>query len=166
MANFANQTQPKCLHLPKSSFREIPLPPQCLVPILTIVQHKTLFIDTILSVYAESKLPNKGAQIYNLIREDGNFLSLSAFNQFLKSLVSSSQFDKILEIFANVVDYGIGVDRFSYGKAIQSAVKLRDLKRGLELMNHMKKCGLNPNGFVYNVLIGGLCKQIVGVGGG
>ncbi|KAL2514126.1 Chromo domain-containing protein [Forsythia ovata] len=122
---------------------------------------KPIFTDTILSVYADSKLPNEAAQIYNLIREDGNFPLLSAFKQFLKSLVSSSQFDKTLEIFAEVVDSGTWVDRFSYRKAIQSVMKLGDLKRGLELMNHMNKCGLNSNGFVYNVLIGGLCKQIV-----
>ncbi|KAL2469369.1 Pentatricopeptide repeat-containing protein [Forsythia ovata] len=115
---------------------------------------KPFFTDTILSVYADSKLPNEAAQIYNLIWEYGNFPSLSAFNKFLESLVSSSQFDKTLEIFADVVDSGIWLDRFSDGKAIQSVVKLENLKRGLELMNHMKKYSLNPNEFVYNVLIG------------
>ncbi|KAL2559224.1 pentatricopeptide repeat-containing protein [Forsythia ovata] len=68
---------------------------------------KPFFIDTILSVYANSKLSNEAAQIYHLIQEDGNFPSLSAFNQFIEYLVSSSQFDKTLEIIVDVVDSGI-----------------------------------------------------------
>ncbi|KAL0410043.1 UNVERIFIED_CONTAM: Pentatricopeptide repeat-containing protein, mitochondrial [Sesamum latifolium] len=120
---------------------------------------KPVFTDTLLTVYAESKLPNEAAELYSLVRSDGNFPSLPAFNLFLEALVTSSQFDKTLKIFSDAVDSGVWVDKFSYGKAIQSAVKLGDLKKGLDLMNQMKKCGARPNGFVYNVLIGGLCKE-------
>ncbi|KAH6775980.1 hypothetical protein C2S52_013541, partial [Perilla frutescens var. hirtella] len=39
------------------------------------------------------------------------------------------------------------------------AVK-RCVEKGFDLMNEMKKCGIRANGFVYNVLIGGLSKEM------
>ncbi|KAH6832207.1 hypothetical protein C2S53_005556 [Perilla frutescens var. hirtella] len=120
---------------------------------------KPAFTDALLTVYVEARLPSEAAELCSLVRSDGNFVSLSAFNVFLESLVNANQFDKTLKIFYEAVDCGVRVDKFSYGKVIQSVVKLGDLEKGFELMNGMKKCGIRANGFVYNVLIGGLCKE-------
>ncbi|KAL7137446.1 hypothetical protein ABFS83_10G092400 [Erythranthe nasuta] len=120
---------------------------------------KPVFTDTLLAVYAESKLPNEAIELYSLVRNDGSFPSIWAFNFFLESLVNTGRFSKTLEIFSDAVDSDGWVDKFSYAKAVQFAVKLGDLVKGLDLMNRMKKCGIMPNGFVYNVLIGGLCKE-------
>ncbi|KAH6794787.1 hypothetical protein C2S52_005264 [Perilla frutescens var. hirtella] len=120
---------------------------------------KPTFIDTLLIVYVEARLPNKAVELCSLVRSDGNFISLSAFNVFLESLVNANQFDKTLKIFYEAVDYSVRVNKFSYGKVIQSVVKLGDLEKGFELLNGMKKCGIMANGFVYNVLIDRLCKE-------
>lgn len=113
---------------------------------------KPVFLNTLLAVYAEFKLHNEAIELYSLVRGEGNFPSTFAFNLFLECLVNSNKFDETLRIFSDAVNSGVWVDQFSYGKAIQSAVKLGDLRRGFGLMYKMNECGLRPNVFVYNVL--------------
>ena len=43
--------------------------------------------------------------------------------------------------------------------AIQAVAKFGDLKRAIEFMTCMKRGGIRPGAFVYNVVIGGLCKE-------
>nr|XP_016512546.1 PREDICTED: pentatricopeptide repeat-containing protein At5g12100, mitochondrial-like [Nicotiana tabacum] len=120
---------------------------------------RTIYKSGLLSLYSESKLINEAKELYFMIREDKKFPSLSAFNVFLESLNSLRHYKVTLEVFDDVVSWGIRVDRFSYGKAIQSAVKLGDLGKALELLNCMRKDKLSLNDFVYNVVMGGLCKE-------
>ena len=120
---------------------------------------KPIFSSFLLSFYAELKLPDEATEVYDLIKRDGNFPSLYAFNLFLESLVSSRQYNKTLEVFLDAVNSGIRVDKFSCGKTIQSAVKLGDMEGAVEKMRRMRKCGIKHNGFVYNVVIGGLSKE-------
>ncbi|KAK0592757.1 hypothetical protein LWI29_024882 [Acer saccharum] len=47
----------------------------------------------------------------------------------------------------------------TYGKAVQAAVMIGDLKRAREVVDLMKKRGVRPNVFIYNVLMGVLCKE-------
>nr|XP_009770109.1 PREDICTED: pentatricopeptide repeat-containing protein At5g12100, mitochondrial-like [Nicotiana sylvestris] len=123
----------------------------------------TAAVDPLLTLLVlsipESKLINEAKELYFMIREDKKFPSLSAFNVFLESLNSLRHYKLTLEVFDDVVSWGIRVDRFSYGKAIQSAVKLGDLGKALELLNCMRKDKLSLNEFVYNVVMGGLCKE-------
>ncbi|KAK1362179.1 hypothetical protein POM88_046653 [Heracleum sosnowskyi] len=120
---------------------------------------KFTFSNLLLSVCAECKLPNEALECYTLVRNDGVFLALWAFNLMLECLVGACKYDTVLENFDQVVELGVKVDAFSYGKAVQSAVKMGDLKRGLDLMEGMKRDGMSVGGFVYNVLISGLCKE-------
>ncbi|KAJ0098721.1 hypothetical protein Patl1_20443 [Pistacia atlantica] len=51
----------------------------------------------------------------------------------LECLVNCNQFDKTLELFEEIVGSGFRLDRFTYGKAVQAAVKLDDLDRSFEI---------------------------------
>ncbi|KAK1362176.1 hypothetical protein POM88_046650 [Heracleum sosnowskyi] len=120
---------------------------------------KFTFSNLLLSVCVECKLPNEALECYTLVRNDGVFPALWAFNLMLECLVGACKYDTVLENFDQVVELGVKVDAFSYGKAVQSAVKMGDLKRGLDLMEGMKRDGMSVGGFFYNVLISGLCKE-------
>ncbi|KAI3713474.1 hypothetical protein L1987_72052 [Smallanthus sonchifolius] len=118
------------------------------------------FSSFILSVCAESNFPNEAFDLYMLIRKDGVIPSIASFNLLLQCLVSCGQYGRVLDLFDNVVSSGIRVDKFAFGKAVQSAVKMGDLRRGMELMDYMRNYGrMGVNKFVYNVLMGGLCKE-------
>ncbi|KAG6437281.1 hypothetical protein SASPL_102194 [Salvia splendens] len=86
-------------------------------------------------------------------------LSDALLTVYGKAKLPNEAAELTLGIFAEAMDCGVWMDKFSYGKAIQSAVKLGDLDKGFELMNLMKKRGIMANRFVYNVLIGGLCRE-------
>ena len=43
--------------------------------------------------------------------------------------------------------------------AIRAVAKFGDLKRAIEFMSCMKRGGIRTDAFVYNVVIGGLCKE-------
>ncbi|KAG9130946.1 hypothetical protein Leryth_006712 [Lithospermum erythrorhizon] len=112
-----------------------------------------------MSLYAQLKSPNEASELYYLLKKDGIFPSLASFNLFLELLVSVNRYNEVISVFFSAVNSGIRVDKFSYGKVIQSAVKLGDLKKGFELKDLMERSGNRPNHFVYNVMIGGLCKE-------
>ncbi|KAJ0078228.1 hypothetical protein Patl1_36634 [Pistacia atlantica] len=85
--------------------------------------------------------------------------------KFLMKLVDSpkvmgtGRLEKTLELFEEIVGWGFQPDRFTYGKAVQAAVKLGDLDRRFEIVQSLKRRGVSPNVFVYNVLVSGLCKE-------
>ncbi|KAB2607704.1 pentatricopeptide repeat-containing protein [Pyrus ussuriensis x Pyrus communis] len=99
---------------------------------------------------SESKMPNEAVELYSLMRKSGTRPCLASVNVMLESLVTSKHFGKTLELFSEIFELGQGIrpDKFTYGKAIQASVKLGDLERAGQLV-----C------FVYNVLLGGLCKE-------
>ncbi|KAI3471986.1 hypothetical protein Pfo_028674 [Paulownia fortunei] len=149
---------------------------QTLISLHSVSQlYDPVFTDTLLTVYAESKFPNEAAEVYSLVRSDGNFPSLSAFNLFLESLVNSNQFDRTLKIFFDAVDSGVWVDKFSMGKRynprnvapnrvtynslIDGYCKAGDLEGAFNLREKMKNDKVEPNIVTYNTLLGGLCKM-------
>nr|GMD54855.1 3-dehydroquinate synthase, chloroplastic [Ipomoea batatas] len=120
---------------------------------------KPLFVDMLFSVYVDSKLLDKASELYSLMRKDGKFPTLSGIKVFLEMLNSSRQYRKALEVFSDAVNANMQIDSNCYSIAIQSAVKLGDLRRALQLMDFMRKSGLRMDAFVYNVVMGGLCKE-------
>lgn len=84
---------------------------------------------------------------------------MTYFSKILELLIAQGEFKRTLDLFNEVVDSGIRVDKFSYGKAGQAAVKLGDLRRGVELKDSMIRRRVGASDFVYNVLIGGFCKE-------
>ena len=103
-----------------------------------------------LSVCAESKLVDEAMGLLQIMRKDGSFPIMDAFNKLMNSLVSTQKFSEGLELFYEVLDSGIRVDKFAYGKAVQCAVKLGDLERGLKLLELMRR-RVGVNVFVYNL---------------
>ncbi|KAJ0824384.1 putative tetratricopeptide-like helical domain superfamily [Helianthus annuus] len=99
------------------------------------------FSSFILSVSAESNLPKESLHLYMLIRKDNFFPSLASFNLLLECLVSCGQYVRVLELFDHAVSANIRVDQFTFGKAVQSAVKIGDVRRGIELMDYMRGYG-------------------------
>ncbi|KAI9157190.1 hypothetical protein LWI28_018158 [Acer negundo] len=97
-------------------------------------------------------MPVEALQLYSSVRKDGGFPSLASPNLLLDCLVTCNRFDKTLELFEDIVDSGFQPDKFTYGKAVQAAVKIGDLKRAREVVDLMKKRGVRPNVFIYNVL--------------
>ncbi|KAG9148963.1 hypothetical protein Leryth_023875 [Lithospermum erythrorhizon] len=67
------------------------------------------------------------------------FLRWLLLNLFLELLVSVNWYNEVISVFFSAVNSGIMVDKFSYGKVIQSAVKLGDLKKGFELKDLMER---------------------------
>ncbi|KAJ0088773.1 hypothetical protein Patl1_33255 [Pistacia atlantica] len=105
-------------------------------------------------------MPVEATQLYYSIRKDGIFPSLASLSVLLECLMNCNLFvDRTLELFEKIVGSGFLTDRFTYGKAVQAVVKLGDLDRGFEIVKSMKRRGVSPNVFVYNVLISGLCKE-------
>lgn len=102
---------------------------------------------------------DQATELYDFMKRDGKLPPLASLNVLLNSLVDSKQFDKVLVLFTELVESCFRPDTAMYGKAVQAAVKLGDVKRGMELLDSMKKRGVRTNVFVYNVLIGGLCKE-------
>ncbi|KAE8654131.1 Thioredoxin superfamily protein [Hibiscus syriacus] len=98
-------------------------------------------------------------ELYKAIRKEGMRPSITSLNSLLDSLVSSNQFGKTLDLFEEIIGFGFRANKFMYGKAIQAAVKLGDLKKANGFMGCMKNEGLSPSLFIYNVLISGLCKE-------
>jgi len=117
------------------------------------------FSDMLLAVCSESRMTTEAMELYRLMKRDGRFPSLASFNVLLESLVASKQFQIALELVSDVLGSGIRLDRFAFGKAVLAAVKLGDLNRAFELLDIMKKSSVSPNVFVYNVVLGGLCKE-------
>ncbi|KAH6800939.1 hypothetical protein C2S52_001403 [Perilla frutescens var. hirtella] len=60
---------------------------------------KPAFLDALLTVYVEARLPNEAVELCNLVRSDGNFISLSAFNVFLESLAVRGEIGGLGERF-------------------------------------------------------------------
>ncbi|KAG0455264.1 hypothetical protein HPP92_024556 [Vanilla planifolia] len=85
--------------------------------------------------------------------------SLFSCKNLLETLVSGSRYSDVLSFFSKIIDTGLRPDIFTYNKAIQSAVKLGDVHRAMELRNRMEKNDeIPPNAFTFNVLISGLWK--------
>ncbi|CAL1398372.1 unnamed protein product [Linum trigynum] len=107
----------------------------------------------LLAISCESKMEGLG---YRERRDLSPFLTA---RECMGTLVEMKQFEKVLALVAETMELGFRLDTFMYGKAVQAAVKSGDLKKGTELFESMKSCGVRPNVFVFNVLIGGLCKE-------
>ncbi|KAI9185490.1 hypothetical protein LWI28_007842 [Acer negundo] len=124
----------------------------------------------LLSVLSSSKIPVEALQLYSSVRNDGGFPSLNSLNVFLECLVNCNRFDKTLELFEDIVVSGFRADKFTYGKAVQAAVKMGDLRgqdslckekkmRDAEkLFDEMCKRNMFPTRVTYNTLIDGYCK--------
>lgn len=72
---------------------------------------KPIFSDLLLSMYLESKLIKEAEELYSLIRKDRKFSSLSAFKVFLETLNNLRHYKQTLEVFPDVMNCGIRVDR-------------------------------------------------------
>ncbi|KAK3198090.1 hypothetical protein Dsin_021505 [Dipteronia sinensis] len=120
---------------------------------------KPLFTDMLLSVLSSSKMPVEALQLYSSVRNDGGFPSLDSLNVFLECLVTCNRFDNTLELFEDIVDSGFQADKFTYGKAVQAAVKMEKKMRDSEkLFDEMCKRNLLPTLVTYNTLMDGYCK--------
>ncbi|KAJ0807935.1 putative tetratricopeptide-like helical domain superfamily, pentacotripeptide-repeat region of PRORP [Helianthus annuus] len=123
------------------------------------------FSSFILSVSAESNLPKESLHLYMLIRKDNFFPSLASFNLLLECLVSCGQYVRVLELFDHAVGANIRVDQFTFGKAVQSAVKIGDVRRRVmdarKLFDEMLETRVDcvvADKVTFNAMIDGYCK--------
>ncbi|EFH47770.1 hypothetical protein ARALYDRAFT_350399 [Arabidopsis lyrata subsp. lyrata] len=106
----------------------------------------------------ESKMISEAADLFFALRNEGIFPSSDSLTLLLDHLVKTKQFRVTINVFLNILESDFRPSKFMYGKAIQAAVKLSDVGKGLELFNRMKHDRISPTVFIYNVLIDGLCK--------
>ncbi|KAE8661264.1 hypothetical protein F3Y22_tig00116925pilonHSYRG00039 [Hibiscus syriacus] len=103
---------------------------------------KLVFSNVLFSLLAQTKMCAEAMELHKAIMMEDMRPSITSLNSLLDCLVSSKQFGKTLGLFEEISGSGFRPNKFMYGKAIQAALKLGDLKRANGFLNCMNNEGV------------------------
>ncbi|KAL9269020.1 Pentatricopeptide repeat-containing protein [Drosera capensis] len=121
---------------------------------------KREFASVVVSAFADPRWVMEDVGFIRVLWDHRVFFDVGRLNSVLECLVRVGKFGDGMRLFDEAVGFGVDVDVFSYGKAVQCCVKMNDLRKGVEILRCMeRRRRIGVSVFAYNVLINGFCKE-------
>ncbi|KAJ7950124.1 Pentatricopeptide repeat-containing protein [Quillaja saponaria] len=105
-------------------------------------------------------LPNKSkCELVNIFEKDGDFPTVSAFNDMLMALVISDLPQVALKLFSDLSSYELVPDCWTYSIMVRCYCEKNDLDEAKRVLYYMLENGFQPNVATITILIHSFCKR-------
>lgn len=120
------------------------------------VPGRRVYRDLIRSLARESR-GMEAFHVLNRMKRDRIKPDIACYNAVLGGVVEVGDYDKVEELFDEILVWGLVPDVHTYNAYIRGLCKRNDLEAGLKMLYCMKDLQCKPDSITYNVLLEALC---------
>ncbi|XP_042022062.1 putative pentatricopeptide repeat-containing protein At1g53330 [Salvia splendens] len=124
----------------------------------TRISPEEIIFCNIMTFYARSRLPSKALHLFDEIPSYRCRRTVKSVNTLLNGLLVCHEFDKMMEVYDRIEDYG-SPDACTYNILINAFCVMVDLVSARKVFDEMLRRGVEPNVVTFGTLINGLCAN-------